>query len=149
VLADHGQDRPAGCWSGPGRAWLADLSLPPASRRVIDDDLALIDALIEPVARLDAQISERAKTDPRVKILTTLPGVVGELTALVILAEVGDFTPVRQRRQAGGLGRADADGARLGSGGPARAHLVSRARHGCGGSCARRRRPPNGRPSPP
>src|SRR5215203_1088073 len=37
VLADHGQDRPAGCWSGPGRQWLAGLSLPPASRRVIDD----------------------------------------------------------------------------------------------------------------
>ena len=98
VLADHGQDRPAGCWSGPGRAWLADLSLPPASRRVIDDDLALIDALIEPVARLDAQISERAKTDPRVKILTTLPGV-GELTALVILAEVGDFSRFANARK--------------------------------------------------
>ena len=41
VLAEHGLGRPAGCWSGPGRAWLAGLSLPPASRRVIDDDLAL------------------------------------------------------------------------------------------------------------
>jgi len=52
---------------------LAGLSLPPASRRVIDDDLALIDALADPVARLDAH-------------------GVGELTALVILAEVGDFS---------------------------------------------------------
>jgi transposase len=87
VLADHGQDRPAGCWTGPGRQWLAKLPLPPAPRRVIDDDLALIDALAEPIARLDVEVAERAKTDPRVKILTTLPGV-GELTALVILAEV-------------------------------------------------------------
>src|SRR5213080_1095556 len=39
VLADHGQDRPAGCWSGPGRQWLAELSLPPASRRIVEDDL--------------------------------------------------------------------------------------------------------------
>ena len=98
VLADHGQDRPAGCWSGPGRQWLADLSLPPASRRVIDDELALIDALLEPIARLDAQIGERAKTDPRVKSLTTLPGV-GELTALVILAEVGDFSRFANARK--------------------------------------------------
>src|SRR5437667_12068874 len=36
VVAGHGHDRPAGCWSGPGRAWLADLSLPPASRRVVE-----------------------------------------------------------------------------------------------------------------
>jgi transposase len=41
VLAGHLQDRPAGCWSGPGRAWLAGLALPAAWREVIDDDLAL------------------------------------------------------------------------------------------------------------
>src|SRR6266516_8061320 len=44
VLADHGHDRPAGCWSGPGRAWMASLQLPAVSREVVDDDLALIDA---------------------------------------------------------------------------------------------------------
>ena len=43
IVADH--DRPAGCWSGPGRAGLASLQLPATSREVIDDDLALIDAL--------------------------------------------------------------------------------------------------------
>src|SRR6266481_8417442 len=32
VLADHGQDRPGGCWSGPGRGWLASLDLPAVSR---------------------------------------------------------------------------------------------------------------------
>src|SRR6516225_3906332 len=45
VLADHGHDRPGGCWSGPGRAWLAALELPAVSRAVIEDDVALIDAL--------------------------------------------------------------------------------------------------------
>src|SRR5215211_5486196 len=68
VLADHGLDRPAGCWSGPGRAWLAGLSLPPVSRRVIDDDLALIDALADPIARLDAELGGRDKADPRLKV---------------------------------------------------------------------------------
>ncbi len=91
VLADFGLDRPAGCWSGPGRRWLASLELPAVSRRVVDDDLALLDALEEPIGRLDAEIHERAKADPRVKVLTRLPGV-GELTALVILAEVGDVS---------------------------------------------------------
>src|SRR6516162_11281053 len=51
ILADHGQDRPAGCWSGPGREWLAALELPAASREVIGDDLALIDALQQPIDR--------------------------------------------------------------------------------------------------
>jgi len=91
VLADHGHGRPAGCWSGPGRAWLASLELPAVSREVIDDALALIDALQEPIGRLDQQVRQRARSDPRVKVLTQLPGV-GVFTALVLLAEIGDIT---------------------------------------------------------
>jgi len=91
VLADHGQDRPAGCWSGPGRGWLALLPLPAVSREVIEDDLAMIDALQVPIDRLDAEVRQRARSDPRVRILTQLPGA-GPFTALVILAEVGDVT---------------------------------------------------------
>ncbi len=91
VLAGHGHDRPAGCWTGPGRAWLAALELPAVSREVIEDDLALIDALQAPVDRLDWEVHQQARSDPRVKVLTQLPGV-GPLTALVILAEAGDIT---------------------------------------------------------
>src|ERR1700745_14620 len=40
VLADHGQGRRAGGWSGGGRRWLAALELPAVSRQVIDDALA-------------------------------------------------------------------------------------------------------------
>jgi transposase len=91
VLADHGHDRPAGAWSGPGRDWLAALDLPAVSRRVITDDLALIDAFAPTIEALDVEVHQRALADPRVKILTVLPGV-GELTALMILAEVGDIS---------------------------------------------------------
>src|SRR5207248_6659374 len=52
VLADHGQDRAGGCWSGPGRQWLASLELPAASREVAEDGLALIDALQPLIDRL-------------------------------------------------------------------------------------------------
>lgn len=90
VLADHGQDRPAGAWSGPGRDWLAGLELPAVSRAVIDDCLALIDSFAPTIDRLDLEVHQRAKADPRVKVLTALPGI-GEFTALVILAEVGDI----------------------------------------------------------
>jgi transposase len=85
VLADYGHDRPSGCWSGPGRAWMASLQLPAVSREVVDDDLALIDALETVIDRLDWEIHQRAK------VLTQLPGV-GPFTALVILAEVGDIS---------------------------------------------------------
>ena len=91
VLADHGCDRPSGYWSGPGRAWLASLDLPAVSAEVISDDLALIDALESVIDRLDAEIRGHARSDPRVKVLTALPGV-GPFTALVLLAEIGDIT---------------------------------------------------------
>jgi transposase len=91
VLADYGYDRPGGCWSGPGRTWLASLDLPEVSRRVIEDNLAMLDGLVGPINALDGEIHERAKADPRVKVLTALPGV-GELTAMIILAEVGDVS---------------------------------------------------------
>jgi transposase len=91
VLADHGQDRPAGYWSGPGRSWLASLALPSVSREIVDDELGLIEAVQARIDRLDWEICQRARSDPRVKILTQLPGV-GPFTALVILAEVGDVS---------------------------------------------------------
>src|SRR4029077_5961701 len=91
VLADHGYGRPEGCWSGRGREWLASRELPAVSREVIEDGLALIDALQEPIDRLDWEVHQRARSEPAVKVLTQLPGV-GVFTALVLLAEIGDIT---------------------------------------------------------
>ncbi len=98
VLADYGHDRPGGCWSGPGRAWLALLQLPAVSGEVIDDDLAVIDALELTIGRLDWEIRQRARSDPRVKVLTQLPGA-GPFTALVILAEIGDVSRLGSARK--------------------------------------------------
>jgi transposase len=91
VAADHGYDRSASCWTGPGRGWLAELDLPAASREIITDCLAVIDGLAPVIERLDGELHQHAKADPRVKMLRTLPGV-GEFTALVMLAEIGDIT---------------------------------------------------------
>ena len=99
IVADYGHDRPAGgYWTGPGRAWLAALPLPAVSRELIGDDLGLIDALQERIDRLDGEICQRARSDPRVKILTQLPGV-GPFTALMILAEVGGIRRFASARQ--------------------------------------------------
>jgi transposase len=92
IVADYGHDRPAGAyWSGPGRAWLASLELPAVSRELVDDDLGLIGALETVIDRLDWEIRQRARSDPRVKVLTQLPGI-GPFTALVILAEIGEVS---------------------------------------------------------
>jgi transposase len=98
VLADHGHGRPEGCWSGPGREWLASLELPAVSRAVIDDGLALIDALQQPIDRLDWEVHQHAKAGPRVKVVTQLPGV-GPYTALVLLAEIGDISRFASARK--------------------------------------------------
>jgi transposase len=91
VAADHGYDRSASYWTGPGRGWLAELDLPAASREIVTDALAVIDGLAPLTGRIDDELHARAKADPRVKVLRTLPGA-GEFTALVMLAEIGDIT---------------------------------------------------------
>ena len=91
VAAGHGYDRSASYWTGPGRGWLAELDLPAASREIVADCLAVIDGLAPLTGRIDSELHARAKADPRVKVLRTLPGV-GEFTALVMLAEIGDIT---------------------------------------------------------
>src|SRR5437660_4792843 len=91
VAADHGYDRSASYWTGPGRGWLAELDLPPSSREIVTDCLAVIDGLAPLTGRIDGELHARAKADPRVRVLRTLPGV-GEFTALVMLAEIGDIS---------------------------------------------------------
>jgi transposase len=91
VAADHGYDRSASYWTGPGRGWLAELELTAASREIVTDCLAVIDGLAPVIDRIDGELRLHAKADPRVKVLTTLPGV-GRFTALMMLAEIGDIS---------------------------------------------------------
>jgi transposase len=99
IVADYGYDRPAGgYWTGPGRAWLASLELSAVSGELAGDYLGLIDALQERIDRLDWEIRQRARSDPRVKVLTQLPGV-GAFTALVILAEIGEVSRFASARK--------------------------------------------------
>ena len=56
---------------------------------LLDNYLCMIDALAERLKPIDKLIREQAKTDPRIALLTTMPGV-GLYTATVIVAEIGD-----------------------------------------------------------
>jgi transposase len=90
VLADRGIGEDQSLWTGAGRAWLADLELPPIPRAIIQDCCGLLDTLATPIARLERQIAGLAKPDPRVQALMVLPGV-GRLTAMTLVAEIGDI----------------------------------------------------------
>jgi transposase len=90
VLADRGIGEDQGLWAGPGRAWLANLELPPIPRTIVEDCCGLLDALAIPIGRLEREISGLAKPDPRVQALMILPGV-GKLTAMTLIAEIGDI----------------------------------------------------------
>ena len=61
------------------------------SREIVTGCLAFTGALAPQIDRLDGEVRARAKAGPRVGILTALPGV-GQFTALVMLAEIGDIT---------------------------------------------------------
>jgi transposase len=98
VAADHGYDRSASYWTGPGRGWLAELDLPAASREIITDCLAVTGGLAPVIDRIDGELHQHAKADPRVTVLRTLPGV-GEFTALVMVAEIGDITRFSSARK--------------------------------------------------
>jgi len=98
VVADFGYDRSGSYLSGPGRGWLAGLELPAISRELVTDYLAVIDGLAPLIDRIDGELRQHAKADPRVKTLTTLPGV-GQFTALVMLAEIGDITRFASARK--------------------------------------------------
>src|SRR5207302_4092176 len=50
------------------------------------------------IDRIDGELHQHAKADPRTKVLRTLPGV-GEFTALVMVAEIGDITRFPSARQ--------------------------------------------------
>jgi transposase len=91
VAAGHGYDRTGSYWTGPGRGWLTELELPVVSREIVTDCLAFTGALAPVIGRIDAELRQHAKADPRVKVLTTLPGI-GQFTALMMVAGIGDIS---------------------------------------------------------
>ena len=91
ILADHGVRVERNLWTGPGRQWLAAVELPVVSRQVIENSLQLIGHTDALVTELRRGLAETAEGDPRVEALCQLPGI-GPLTALTLLAEIGDIS---------------------------------------------------------
>ena len=63
--------------------------------------LAVTGGLAPVIERTGGELRQHARADPRVKVLTELPGV-GQFTALVMLAEIGDITRFPSARKLAG-----------------------------------------------
>lgn len=92
VLAKCLVPRPEGDTFDPkGRRWLAGLDLPDWAGRQIGSDLKLLALTETELEEHDRILVAGAWSDPRVKLLITMPGV-DVTVALAVLAALGDIT---------------------------------------------------------
>jgi len=82
-----------------GRGWLDEVEVPDAAREQITVALTMIEALETQIAPLDKQLRSYARRQPGCRALMAHYGI-GELTSVVILAELGDCRRFSSSRQA-------------------------------------------------
>ena len=133
--------------TGDGRAWLAAQPLPATAREQVTVALAMIDALEPRSPRWTRSCAPTRAASPGCKALMRHYGI-GELTAVTILAELGDCTPLLLLAARGPLRRHGHHRAPVRSAPRARAPLAARDRPRCAGRCSRPPRSP-ARPGSP
>ena len=99
TLYHHGCAQRRSLMTGEGRAWLAAQPLPAAAREQVTVAVAMIDALEIQIAPLDNELRAYARRQAGCKALMAHYGI-GELTAVTILAELGDCTRFSSSRHA-------------------------------------------------
>src|SRR5947209_14125743 len=99
TLYHHGCPQRRDLMVGDGREWLAAQPLPPTAREQITVALAMIDALEAQIVPLGKELRAYARRQVGCKALMAHYGI-GELTAVTILAELGDCTRFSSSRQA-------------------------------------------------
>jgi transposase len=99
TLYHHGCPQRRNLMVGDGREWLAGQPLPTAAREQVTVALAMIDGLDVQIAPLDKELRAYARRQVGCKALMAQYGI-GELTAVTILAELGDCARFSSSRQA-------------------------------------------------
>jgi transposase len=105
VLYHHGCPQRGDLINRAGLTWLAALPLPACAREQVTVGLAMIDALERQLAPLDKELRSYARRQPGCKALQRHYGI-GPLTAVTILAELGDprrFSSSRESVRFSGL----------------------------------------------
>jgi transposase len=72
------------------RAWLKVIEIKETDRRMLDEDLALIEELSSHVAKSEDLVDELAREDGRVKLLETIPGI-GKFFSVLMAYEIDDI----------------------------------------------------------
>jgi transposase len=99
TLYHHGAPPRSWLMSAASRAWLAGLALPAAAREAITVALAMIDAHDAQLVPLDHELRDYARRQPGCRALMRHYGI-GPLTAVTILAELGDARRFSSSREA-------------------------------------------------
>jgi transposase len=99
VLYHHGCPQRRNLMSADGRAWLEAQPLPAVAREQITVAIAMVDALDAQLAPIDRELRAYARRQPGCRALMGHYGI-GELTAVTILAELGDCRRFSSSRQA-------------------------------------------------
>src|SRR3954454_23930926 len=99
VLYHHGFPQRNGLLSGENRAWLEGLSLPQGAREQVAVALSMIDALDAQSAPITRELRLYARRQPGCRALMKHYGI-GELTAVTIVAELGDARRFSSSRHA-------------------------------------------------
>ena len=99
TLYHHGCPQRRQLMTGDGREWLASQPLPAAAREQVTIALAMIDGIEAQIAPLDKDLRAYARRQSGCKALMGHYGI-GELTAVTILAELGDCTRFSSSRLA-------------------------------------------------
>jgi transposase len=99
TLYHHGCPQRRQLMTGEGREWLAVQPLPATARETVTVAILMVDALESQIAPLDRELRAYARRQVGCKALMVHYGI-GELTAVTILAELGDCTRFSSSRQA-------------------------------------------------
>lgn len=98
-LFHHGHPSQRNLLTRERRAWLQALELPPAARTQVELAVRMIDRINEELAPLEHELRQVARRWPGPKALRAHYGI-GELTAVAILAELGDARRFSSSRKA-------------------------------------------------
>src|SRR5215207_4437838 len=99
VLYHHGCPQRRSLMTADGRQWLQGLPLPESAREQIAVAIAIVDALEVQIGPLDKQLRAYARRQAGCRALMAHYGI-GELTAVTILAELGDARRFSNSRDA-------------------------------------------------
>lgn len=85
-------------FSAEGRNFLKDLQLSGERKVLLNEHLSMLEFFEKQIAAEDSWVKQAVKANSNAKLLTTIPGI-GNLTALVILAELGDINRFKTTKQ--------------------------------------------------